>query len=242
MNSGSIGYNVDHPLSAAHSILSTVIQESGEAILDITPSEHPHRDVYKLMTAAIVPRPIAWVSTVNASGQPNLAPFSYFNAVCSAPPTILFCTSVRGADHGLKDTHHNVVATGEFIINFVTDDLAEAMNITAAEVPPEVNEFERAGLTAAPGRTVAVPHVAETPIYFECKLREIVTISEEPGGGSIVIGTVTHMHFDDSIYREGNYIDFATYKPVGRMTGSGYVHTSDYFEMKRPPSEIRPSR
>jgi flavin reductase (DIM6/NTAB) family NADH-FMN oxidoreductase RutF len=210
-------------------------------LLDITPAEHPHREIYKLLTAAIVPRPIAWVSTVNAAGQPNLAPFSYFNAVCEKPPTVLFCPSIRRSDGGSKDTYHNIVATGEFVINFVTDDLAEAMNITAVEAPPEVNEFERAGLTAAPGVTVNVPHVAETPIYFECKLRDIVTISEEPGGGYIVIGTVTHMHFDDSVYREGNTIDFSAYKPVGRMTGSGYVHTGDTFEMKRPPSEIRPS-
>ena len=209
--------------------------------MDITPGDHPHRDIYKLMTGAIVPRPIAWVSTVDADGQPNLAPFSYFNAVCPQPPTVMFCSGVRGADSGRKDTHHNIVATGEFVINFVTDDLAEAMNITATEVPPDVDEFALAGLTAAPGVTVNVPHVAETPIYFECKLRDIITISDQPGGGHIILGTVTHMHFDDAVYRDGNYVDFAAYKPVGRMTGSGYIHSSDYFELHRPPSQIRPT-
>jgi flavin reductase (DIM6/NTAB) family NADH-FMN oxidoreductase RutF len=208
--------------------------------LDIYPEQYPDREVYKLLSSAVVPRPIAWVSTVNRAGQPNLAPFSFFNAVCSQPPTVLFCTGIRAADRSPKDTYHNVQATGEFVINFVTDDLAEAMNITAVEVPPEVNEFERAGLTAAPGTTVRVPHVAETPIYFECKLREIVTISDQPGGGHIIIGTVTYMHFDDRVYREANYVDMAAYRPVGRMTGAGYVHTTDRFDLQRPPSEIKP--
>ncbi len=208
--------------------------------MDINPAEYPHREVYKLLTAAVVPRPIAWVSTLNAAGQPNLAPFSFFNAVCSNPPTVLFCTGIRGADHAPKDTYHNVRATGEFVINFVTEALAEAMNVTAAEVPAHVNEFERAGLTAVPGRTVRAPHVAETPIYFECRLREIVTISEEPGGGHVIIGTVTFIHCDDSVYREGNYIDFDAYRPVGRMTGAGYTRTTDRFDLARPPSEIQP--
>ena len=210
--------------------------------MDINPAEYPMREVYKLMTAAIVPRPIAWVSTLSADGVPNLAPFSFFNAVCSNPPTLLFCSSIRAGDGSSKDTYHNVRATGVFVVNFVTEALAEAMNITAAEVPPEVDEFERAGLTAVPGITVDVPHVAESPIFFECKLREIVTISEEPGGGHIIIGTVTHMHFDDSIYREGNNLDLAAYAPVGRLTGTGYARVRDTFELARPSSEIRPRR
>jgi flavin reductase (DIM6/NTAB) family NADH-FMN oxidoreductase RutF len=205
--------------------------------VDILPDDAPDM-VGKLLNAAVVPRPIAWVSTISADGEPNLAPFSFFNAVCRKPPTVLFCSSVRGATRRPKDTYHNVVDTGEFVINFVTDALAEAMNITAVEAPPEVNEFERAGLTAVPGTTIRAPHVAETPIFFECKLREIVTISDQPGGASIIIGTITFMHFDDSIYREGNYLDFDVYRPVGRMTGTGYVRTTDVFDLTRPPSEI----
>ncbi len=208
--------------------------------MDVIPDEHPHHQVYKLLTAAIVPRPIAWVSTINRSGQPNLAPFSFFNAVCGNPPTVLFCPGVRSADRSPKDTYRNILETGEFVINFVTEALAEAMNITAVEAAPEVNEFERAGLTAAPGTTVRVPHVAETPIYFECRLRETVTISEEPGGGYIVIGTVTLIHVDDAAFRQGYYVDFDAYHPVGRMTGAGYVRTTDQFDMQRPPSEIQP--
>jgi flavin reductase (DIM6/NTAB) family NADH-FMN oxidoreductase RutF len=208
--------------------------------MDIDPNNYPSREVYKLLTAAIIPRPIAWVSTVNEQGQPNLAPFSFFNAVCEKPPTLLFCPAIRSADRSPKDTYHNIRATGEFVVNFVTEALAEAMNITAVEAPAEVNEFERAHLTAAPGKMVSVPHVAESPIHFECKLREIVTISEEPGGGYVVIGTVVYMHFSDSVYREGNYIDLAAYRPIGRLTGAGYTRVSDTFDLQRPPSEIKP--
>lgn len=206
--------------------------------MEINTAELPHRDVYKLMIASIVPRPIAWVSSVDREGRPNLAPYSFFNAVCSNPPTVLFCPGIRAADLDKKDTYHNIRETGEFIINFVTEELAEAMNITSAEVPRDVNEFERAGLTAVPGVVVNVPRVLESPIHFECRLREIVTISEEPGGGFIVIGTVVHMHFDDSVYRDGNYLDFEAYRPVGRMAGAGYSRTRDRFEMSRPASEI----
>ena len=209
--------------------------------MDIIPGPETQREVSKLLNAAVVPRPIAWVSSVSTDGQPNLAPFSYFNAVCSNPPTLLFSSGIRGITQSPKDTYHNIVATGEFVINFVTEALAEAMNITAVEAPPEVNEFDRAGLTAAPGITVNVPHVAETPIYFECKLREIVTISEEPGGAHIIIGTVTYMHVDDAVYQpERQYVNYDAYKAVGRMTGMGYTRTSDCFDLQRPPSEIEP--
>ncbi len=206
--------------------------------MEINPNDLPHREVYKLMTGAIVPRAIAWVSSVNADGQPNLAPFSFFTAVCSLPPTILFCTSVRNTDGDFKDTLHNIRATGEFVVNFVTEALAEQMNITATELPANVNEFERAGLTPEPSQVVNVPRVAESPIHFECKLNQVVTISDAPGGGSIVLGTIVHMHISETIYREGNKIDFAAYQPVGRLAGAGYTRVNDLFDMLRPAPEI----
>jgi flavin reductase (DIM6/NTAB) family NADH-FMN oxidoreductase RutF len=207
---------------------------------EITPSDLSYREVYKLLIGSVVPRPIAWVSTVSRDGVRNLAPFSFFNAVCSNPPTVLFCTSVRDGDGGQKDTLHNVRDTGVFIINMVTEALAEAMNITATELPPEVDEFERAGLTPAPGRVVNVPYVAESPIHFECRLNQIVPISAEPGGGSIIIGTVVHMRFDETVFREGHYIDIAALKPVGRLSGAGYCRVTDLFDIRRLPSELKP--
>jgi flavin reductase (DIM6/NTAB) family NADH-FMN oxidoreductase RutF len=208
--------------------------------METAAAQMPHREIYKLLTGCIVPRPIAWVSTVDSDGNPNLAPFSFFTAVCSNPPTVLFCPGVRAGDLEQKDTLHNIRATGEFIINFVTETLAEQMNITSAEVPAHVNEFERAGLTAVPGVAVKVPRVAESPIHFECQVQQIIPISAEPGGGNIVVGTIVHLHCDESIWREGNYIDTLAYQPVGRLAGAGYSRTRDLFDMKRPPSEIEP--
>ena len=207
--------------------------------MDIIPSDIPHSEVNKLMIGTIVPHPIAWVSTLSDAGQPNLAPFSFFTAVCANPPTVVFCPGVRGVDGGQKDTLHNIRATGEYVINFVTEPLAERMNITATEVPAEVNEFERAGLTATPSAVVAPPRVAESPIHFECKLREIVVINDEPGGGSLVIGTVVHMHYDESVYRSGNYVDIEAYRAIGRLAGAGYCRVNDLFDLKRFPSEIK---
>lgn len=210
--------------------------------MDITPGDLPHREVYKLMIGSIVPRPIAWVSTINSVGQPNLAPFSFFTAVCSEPPTVVFCTGIRDADGAQKDTLYNIRETGEYVINLVHEALAEQMNITATETAADVNEFERAKLTAEAGKTVHVPHVGESLIYFECALNQIVTISDQPGGGNLVIGTIRHMHFDDSVYREGNYIDLHAFKAVGRLAGPSYTRVNDFFDIKRFPSEIPPRK
>lgn len=209
--------------------------------MDIDPNNYPHQQVYKLFTATAVPRPIAWVSTISPAGRLNLAPFSFFTPVCSKPPTLLFCPGIRAGTGAPKDTYNNLKATGEFVVNFVTEALAEAMNITATELPPDVDEFQRAGLTPAPGKTVSVPHVAETPAYFECRVREIVTISEGVGGGYIVIGTVLLMHYDDSIFREGSYVDLAAFRPIGRLTGAGYCRVTDTFDLERLPPEITPT-
>lgn len=207
--------------------------------MDIDPNNFPQRDLYKLFTATVVPRPIAWVSTVNAAGQPNLAPFSFFNAVCSDPPTLLFCPSIRAADLAPKDTYHNIRATGEFVVNVVTDETVQQMNLTSTELPAEVDEFALAKLTPLPSKRVKAPYVAESPVHFECKLREIVTIGEGDGGGYIVIGTVIYLHIDDRVLRDGKYIDYTAFHPVGRLTGSLYAHVHDLFEVKRPPSQIK---
>ena len=205
---------------------------------DIDPTQLTEQDVYKLMSGAIVPRPIAWVSTVDASGQPNLAPFSFFNAVCSNPPTVLFCTSIRKADVQPKDTYHNIVATGEFVINFVSEPLAEAMNITAVEAPAHVNEFERAGLTAAPSLRVRPPYVTESLIQFECVLREIITVGEDIGGGHVILGTIVHMRFDDAVLGPNYYVLLDALRPVGRLAGPNYTRVTDTFALNRPASEI----
>jgi flavin reductase (DIM6/NTAB) family NADH-FMN oxidoreductase RutF len=206
--------------------------------MDLDPASVPWQVVYKLMIGAIVPRPIGWISTVDELGQPNLAPFSFFNAACADPPTVLFCPMIRGADRATKDTLNNIRATGEFVVNIVTEPLAAAMNLSSTELPAGVNEFKRSGLTAAPSAAVRPPRVAESPIHFECKLHQLIELGTEPGGGSVVLGRVVHLHAADAVLYDGDKVDLTKLKPIGRLAGSAYCRVTDLFEMQRPPSEV----
>lgn len=207
--------------------------------MEITPSSLPHQSVYKLLTGSILPRPIGWISSVDERGRPNLAPFSFFNVVCSNPPTVVFCPMIRGVDGKTKDTLNNVRATGEFVVNIVSEELVEAMNLSSVEAPPEVNEFEFARVTAEPSITVRPPRVRESRVHFECRVRQIVEISSEPGGGSLVIGEVLHIHVEDGVLMGGDKINLTALKPVGRLAGGGYVRVTDVFEMARPKTQIK---
>lgn len=202
--------------------------------MELNPQTIPYQSVYKILTGSVVPRPIGWISSIDINGRPNLAPFSFFNAVCSNPPTVLFCPSIRGSDGKTKDTLNNVRATNEFVVNIVTEGLLNAMNASSIEAPADFNEFEFAGLTLAPSAAVKPPRVAESPIHFECRVRQIIEISNEPGGGSIVIGAVVHIHAEDRVMIGGDKINLMALKPVGRLMGSGYCHVTDSIEMERP--------
>ena len=207
--------------------------------MEINPTEIPGPALNRIIIGSVVPRPIAWVSTVDEAGKPNLAPFSFFNAVCYNPPTLLFCPGVRATDAGRKDTYYNILTTKEFVINIVTEELAEAMNITATEMPPEVNEFEMAGLTPAPSTRVRPPRVAESPVNFECTLNQIIEIGDGgPGSGWIVIGNVVHIHVADHILLPDYKIDIRALKPIGRLGGFNYTRVNDIFEIKRLPSQL----
>jgi flavin reductase (DIM6/NTAB) family NADH-FMN oxidoreductase RutF len=209
--------------------------------MELNPSDAPPGAVYKLLTGAVVPRPIGWISTVDDKGQPNLAPFSFFNAVCSRPPTLLFCPSVRGTDANPKDTLTNIRQTNEFVVNIVTEQLAKAMNKTATELPAEVNEFEYARLTAAPSLAVASPRVAESPVNFECRLEQILSIGDGgPGSGWVVIGRIVHLHIDDRVLLDNYKIDTAALQPVGRLAGPNYARIRETFELFREPSQVDP--
>lgn len=205
-------------------------------MITINPAETDRKQVYKLMTGSIVPRAIAWVSSISPEGIPNLAPFSFFTAVSSEPPTILFCPSLRSSDKSEKDTYHNVVSTGEFVVNFVNESTAEAMNITATEFPADVDEFAQAGLTAIPSVLVKAPRILESPIHFECKLLQTVDV----GDGHIVIGEIIYMHFSETVFREGNYIDTLALQPIGRLAGNSYSRVNDLFQLVRPASQLKP--
>lgn len=210
--------------------------------MEINPLDLPHESMYKLMVGSIVPRPIAWVSTLAPDGQPNLAPFSFFNAVCPKPPTLLFVSNIRNTDGSPKDTLSNIRATGEFVVNIVSEGLAEAMNLTSTELPAEVDEFALAGVTPVPSAAVKPPRVSESLIHFECRLMQIIDISDQPGGGSVVLGEIVHLHVDDSVLIGDDKINLAALKPVGRLAGAAYTRVTDLFDLMRPPSQIPPRK
>ena len=187
---------------------------------------------YRVLTGVVVPRPIAFVSTASADGTVNLAPYSFFNAVAYDPPTVIFSSS-RNAGNKSKDTLRNVEETGEFVVNVVVDDIATAMNKTAAEFPENVDEFEIAGLNTLPSDIVKAPRVAESPVNMECRLEQVVSIGSPTEGHGLVIGTILLMHIRDDII-DGHRINHANLKPTGRLAGKMYCHTADTFELARP--------
>jgi flavin reductase (DIM6/NTAB) family NADH-FMN oxidoreductase RutF len=206
--------------------------------MEIKADTLPHQSIYKILAGSVLPRPIGWISSIDTDGRPNLAPFSFFNVVCSNPPTVLFCPLIRGIDGNKKDTLNNVRATREFVVNIVTEGLLEAMNASSVEAPAGFNEFEFAGLTTANSVTVKPPRVAESPIHFECKVREIIDINDAPGGGSIVIGTVLHIHVEDGVMIGQDKINLAALQPIGRLAGGAYSRITDIIELERPKHKL----
>ena len=199
----------------------------------IDPSSTPPSDVYRLMIGAIVPRPIAFVSTRSPEGILNLAPFSFFTAVSANPPVICFSPMISGRDGGWKDTLRNVELTREFVVNVVSEDFIQEVNICSTEFPPEVDEFEASGLTPIPSDLVTPARVKESRINMECKLVQVVHVSSKPLGGSLVLGEVVRFHVDDALF-ENYRIDPDKLRPVGRMGGPTYTRTTDRFNLERP--------
>ncbi len=199
----------------------------------LDPAQIAPNDTYKLMIGMIVPRPIAFVSTIDAAGIRNLAPFSYFTACSSNPPVVCFCAAVRTGPRPYKDTLYNIEATGEFVVNIVSEEFAEQMNLCSADVPPEVDEFELSGLTPLASDLVKPPRVAESKVQMECRLHQIVRVSDQPGGGILVLGEVLRFHVLESLL-DGYKIDPDRLNAIGRMGGPAYVRTRDRFEMQRP--------
>ena len=198
----------------------------------INPAEQTPTNSYKLMIGSITPRPIAFVSTVSADGIFNLAPYSFFTGVSANPPVIGFSPVVTGGGRR-RDSRLNIEATGEFVVNIVSEDFIENMNATAVDVPPEINEFELAGLTATSCEVVEAPRVAEARVSMECKLLQVVDISQELLGGAFVIGEVVRFHVDDSLI-DNFRIDADKLATVGRMGGNTYTKTTERFDLDRP--------
>lgn len=194
------------------------------------------REVYRLLTSLVMPRPIAWVSTRSADGVWNLAPFSFFNVVCAKPPTIAFSPMLAGRTGTTKDTLNNLREVPEFVVHVVGRELVESMNKTSGEFAADVDEFEVAGLTAVPARKVSVPRLREAKALMECRLKDIITVGEGPGSGSLVLGEVVLFEVDDSVFCDGEF-QIDELAPIGRLAGADYCTVSDRFALERPEPE-----
>jgi len=192
--------------------------------------EHAPR-AYAMLTALVTPRPIAWVTTVNAAGVVNAAPFSFFNALGANPPIIGFCPGNR-EDGTAKDTALNIRNSHEFVVNLVDESVAQAMNVTSASLPYGVSELTAAGLTTASSSVVKPPRIAEAPASMECAEWGIIEI----GGNRLIIGLVKRIHVRDELFDPVTMrVRTELYEAVGRMASPNwYCHTTSRFEMKRP--------
>ena len=196
----------------------------------IDPPTLERRQRYRLLTSTVTPRPIAWVSTRGKDGSLNLAPFSFFQALCGTPPLIMLCIGQRQGNP--KDTLRNIQETGEFVINIVTEELAEKMNLSSGEYTADVDEFALAGLIPAPSEVVSAPRVAESPINLECKLTQIVPL--EGSDYSMIIGEILRWHVADGLLAPDGLVDTARLRPLGRLGRDEYVKFGEVFEMLRP--------
>lgn len=210
--------------------------------MQVIPSQLSHRDLYNLILNSVAPRPIAWVSTLSAAGQPNLAPFSFFNAVCIDPPLLAFAPGLRppkfaeSTNGEPKDTLRNIRETKEFVISIVTFDLLEPMNITSGEYDCTVNEWELAKVTPESSQLVRPARVKESPVSFECKLHQILDFSPAPTSSSLVIGQVVAIYVDEA-HMQAGHVDRNSLDLIGRMGGIQYTRTTQRVELARPKVE-----
>jgi flavin reductase (DIM6/NTAB) family NADH-FMN oxidoreductase RutF len=220
-----------------YAITMGATRSSQVSTLSFNPAGLQPQEIYKLMTGIIVPRPVALVSTMSREGVANLAPFSFFSGVGAVPPTVLFCPALRdgaSAEAGeRKDTLRNVEETGEFVINVVSEAIAEAANATSAEVPFGVDEFALSGLTPIPSEAVRPPRVAQSPAQMECKLLQVIYTGRAARSGVIVLGEVVRFHVGEGLF-ENYRLDPAALDAVGRMAGNTWVRTRDRIELIRP--------
>ncbi|MCB0319586.1 MAG: flavin reductase family protein [Bdellovibrionales bacterium] len=199
----------------------------------VQPEEVSARDMYKLLIGAIVPRPIAFVSTVSKSGETNLAPYSFFNGVSSNPPCLMISCGISPSV-GKKDTLRNIEETKEFVVNSVNEWMVGPMVHAASEYPYGVSEFEKVGFTPIPSERISPPRVKESAVQFECKLHQLVPVGDgSPGSAVIVIGEIVCAHIDKRCFEKGR-INFEMYRTVGRLGGFSYGVVGETFEIPVP--------
>ncbi|MFQ5914580.1 MAG: flavin reductase family protein [Nitrospinota bacterium] len=204
--------------------------------MEIDPSGHNGRQNYLLLSGMVVPRPIGFITSLSADGLLNAAPFAYFNAVANKPPMVIFSPTYQGAEKEgysgekeKKDSLRNVEETGEFVVNIVTEDIAEAVNICASSYEHGVSELEKAGLTPLPSRIVKPPRVAESPGSLECQVRHIIDL----GSHNLIVGQVVMFHLRDDLFEDGT-VNVHRLRPIARLSKNYYTRCQDIFEMVRP--------
>lgn len=194
------------------------------------------RDLHGLLLGAVGPRPIALASTINKDGVPNLSPFSFFNVFSANPPLVIFSPARRGADNTTKHTYENVKAIPEVVINIVNYNITYQMVLSSANYPKGVNEIEKAGFTAIDSDLIRPKRIAESPVQFECIVKQVIELSDGPAAGNLVLAEVVKIHVDEAVLNEKGKIDQYKIDLVGRMGGDTYVRaTGDkLFEITRP--------
>ncbi len=204
-------------------------------MLQFNPKELSVPDVQKLMQGGIAPRPISFVSTMSNDGIPNLSPFSFYNAFSSNPPIVVFSPSRSGRTNKTKDTYNNLMENGECVIQAVTYDMIEQMNLASSEFAPEVNEFEVTGFTPIESKLIKPFRVKESPFQMECKLRQMFGMGDGPSAGNLAVCEILMFHVDESIMNNGA-IDPQLIDHVGRNGGSWYTRASGdaIFELEKP--------
>jgi flavin reductase (DIM6/NTAB) family NADH-FMN oxidoreductase RutF len=196
-------------------------------------AERERRDNFKTMLSCVMPRPIAFVSTISADGVGNLAPFSFFNGVGSNPPAVIFSPATK-ADGTDKDTVCNLRAVGECVVNVVPFAIRDAMNEASFPFPPEVDEFEAAGFTPLPSIIVRPPRVAQSPVHMECRLVEIVKVGSGPLSANICIAEILCFHVANDLLLADGTVDVEKVDLIGRLGGDGYATIRDRFDLPKP--------
>lgn len=207
-------------------------------MVSIDPKDLPVQKLHQYLLGAIGPRPIAFASTVDAEGKPNLAPFSFFNVFSANPPILIFSPARSGRTNTTKDTYNNVKVVPEVVINVVNYDIVHQMSLASSPYAPGVNEFEKAGFTALKSDNVKPFRVAESPVQFECKVNEVIELGTEGGAGNLIICEVVKIHIHDEVLDSNGMIDQQKIDLVARMGGDWYsrANAESMFEITKPIS------
>jgi flavin reductase (DIM6/NTAB) family NADH-FMN oxidoreductase RutF len=204
-------------------------------MISIDPKDVSSAKLQGYLQSAVGPRPIAFASTIDNNGVPNLSPFSFFNIFSANPPILIFSPARRVRDNTIKHTLINAEATGEVVINVVNFDIVQQTSLSSSEYPDGVNEFVKAGFTAIPSETVKPFRVAQSPVQFECKVNEIISLGTQGGAGNLVICEILKMHISESVLDENGNIDPFKIDLVSRMGGNWYSRANQgLFEVAKP--------